>query len=100
MNERVYRDTKTAVELFCKIQDTRTKEEAFLKGLLFGLGGESIMPRPNFELIAKNPDMIIPIEKNIEEISRQVMNEQIEATQIILEELYEKEGRATPPWLK
>lgn len=100
MTERVYTDIKNAMVLFCRIQDTRTKEEAFLKGLYFGLGGERARPRPNWELLEKNPEMMIPIERNISEIYDQVMNDQIKTVEQLFTEIYENEGRPIPLWLK
>jgi hypothetical protein len=100
MNERVYQQIKDAITLFCRLQGTRTKEEAFLKGLYFGLGGELARPKPNWGLIKRNPEMFIPIEQDIAEIYGNVMKDQIQMTEIILRELYENEGRVTPPWLK
>lgn len=96
----VYHNLKNAILLFCRIQDTRTKEEAFLKGLYFGLGGERARPRPNWALLEKNPEMMIPIEKDISEVYDQVMNDQINTVEQIFKELYENEGRPIPPWLK
>lgn len=100
MNERVYQQIKNAVELFCRMQETRTKEEAFLKGFYFGLGGEMTRPKPNWELIKRNPEMFIPIECEIATIYDQVMNEQIKTTELLFKELYENEGRCLPQWLK
>jgi hypothetical protein len=100
MNERVYNTIKNAVELFCRIQETRTKEEAFLKGLYFGLGGEIARHRPTWELIVKNPDYFIPIEKELSEIHGEVIDDQIEVTEALFRELYETEGRPIPLWLK
>ena len=100
MDERVYRSVKKAVALFCHIQDTRTKDEAFLKGLLFGLGGEKVRPRPNWELLMKNPEMMMPIERDISDIYDSVMNDQIEVVEQLFKEIYEQEGREIPRWLK
>jgi hypothetical protein len=86
--------------LFCRIQDTRTKEEAFLKGYYFGLGGELAQHKPNWELVEKNPELFIPIEKSVSEIHEQIMNEQIQVTENLFRELYENENRPLPLWLK
>ena len=91
---------KNAMSLFCRMQDTRTKEEAFLKGLYFGLGGERTRPRPNWELIKKNPELMIPIEQDINDLYINVMEEQIKSVEQLFKELYENEGRPLPLWLK
>lgn len=45
------KELREIVHLFCL--DSKTKEVAFLKGVLFGLGAHLPCPTPNWELLKK-----------------------------------------------
>lgn len=51
---------RTAVGMFATISSA-SKEEAFLKGYLMALGHKD--PECDYELIARNPELFIPIKK-------------------------------------
>jgi len=72
------------VNFFCNIQSTKTKEEAFLKGYLMGLGSHLACPTPNWELLKKNPEMFVPIEREMREIFEKIHKNQIEEARKLL----------------
>lgn len=51
-------DLEDIVYFFVNLQTTKTKEEAFLKGVLFGYGGYLACPTPSWELMKEYPHMI------------------------------------------
>lgn len=82
---------KDLVRFFCNIQTTRSKEEAFLKGYLMGLGGHNICPTPDWQLLKEYPDMT-DIESEMREMFEKIHKKDIEEAQRLLAEL-QKEGK-------
>lgn len=74
-----------------------TKEEAFYKGYLMGLGGN--LPYVDLKLIELDSETFIPIERSVQEIHEQVRKQTIEDAKELLREIYVKEGREIPGWL-
>ena len=100
---KILNQLKKIVNLFCNIQTTDSKEEAFLKGYLMGLG-EALFhlekAYPNLQLVVENPQIFIEIEKEIRDIHMKIIKERIEQTKELLKEIYEKKDRELPEWLK
>jgi len=84
-------DLRKVVNFFCNIQPTRTKEEAFLKGYLMGLGSHLACPTPDWRLlkITKNPELWVEIEKGMREIFEKIHKDAIKEARKLLEELAE-----------
>lgn len=72
---------KSAVNLFGKL--SKTKEEAFLKGVLFGLGSHNACPTPNWELMKEYPDSI-GLEREMREMFEEIHKRDIEEAQRLL----------------
>jgi len=83
-------ELKKIVNFFCNIQPTKTKEEAFLKGYLMGLGSHLACPTPYWELLKKNPEMFIPIEREILEIFEKIHRNSIKEAEKLLEEIQQR----------
>jgi hypothetical protein len=96
--ERMINHLKDAMDFFCNIQVADTKEEAFLKGYMMGLGSSNKYT-PNFELMLKNPQMMIPIEQEIMEINSRVTKDFEVVARKVLMEWYDKEKKPYPDWL-
>lgn len=90
---------KETVEFFCNVQKTTSYEEAFLKGYLMGLGFTTVSRVPNFELMVKNPQMFIPIEREMIEIHGAVIKRNIDEAMALLTTIYKTEEREVPVWL-
>jgi len=63
---------------------SRSKEEAFLKGVLFGYGAHLACPVPNWELMKKD-DFFIDIEKEMREMFEEIHKRDIKEVQKLLE---------------
>jgi len=81
-------DLKRIVDLLC--QTTKSKEEAFLRGLLFGYGAHRACPIPNWELMKKAPEIFVKIEKEMREIFEEIHEKEINAAVELLKELQNK----------
>lgn len=92
------KNLENAMNFFCNIQVADTKEEAFLKGYLMGLGSSNRY-MPNFELMLKNPEMMIPIEQEMVEINIQVAKDFELIARKVTMDLYKKQGKTYPEWL-
>ncbi|RLC75117.1 MAG: hypothetical protein DRI61_15455 [Chloroflexi bacterium] len=96
-------ELRKLVNLFCNMQPTFSKEEAFLKGYLMGLGSALRFidgSYPNLQLVAENPDLYIPIEEWAKETYKRIVMNRIEEIKDMLREIYKKEGRELPDWVK
>lgn len=81
---------------------SQSKAEAFLRGYLTGMGAakyDADNP-PSFDLMAKDPEVFIPIEQGMLEIRKRVTEQQIKEAKDALREIYMASGRAIPEWLK
>jgi len=76
-------DLKSIVELFCKI--SKTKQEAFVKGYLMGLGSYLACPIPHWKLMKKYPDSI-DTEQEMREIFDEMHKKDIEEARQLLAE--------------
>ena len=64
---------------------SKTKKEAFLKGVLFGYGAHNACPIPNYESMKKYPESI-DIEQKKRDIFEEVHREDIAEVNRLLEE--------------
>jgi hypothetical protein len=95
--EELYKNfLEKTVRLYSTI--STSKAEAFLKGYLMGLG--CTPPEHNFELMKKNPELWIPIEKDVKKHHDSVRMEHIREAKRLLREIYEGEGKYIPEWLR
>lgn len=72
-------DTVTAFAKSCE-----TKEEAFLKGLLYGYGTHLACPVPNWEMMKTSPDFI-KIEEDVRDIFDSIHTRDINEAKSLLE---------------
>lgn len=72
---------KEIVDLFS--MTAQTKEEAFLKGVLVGLGTHLACPTPNWELMKKYPSSI-GVEREMREMFEEIHRRDIEEAQRLL----------------
>lgn len=81
---------------------SNTKEEAFIKGYMMGMGSlvSDEKHPPDFDLVAEDPVVFIPIEVEILKIRAKVTHDQIEEAKSELRKIYEMTGRAIPYWIK
>lgn len=89
-------DLQTGMELFCKT--SKSKEEAFLKGYLMGLG--VVDHTPNWELMKEHPEVAVRIEREISETSGAVRDRNTEEAKVKLREIYVNDGRKVSDWLR
>jgi len=75
------------VNFFCNVQTTGSKEEAFLKGVLFGYGVHLACPMPNWKLLKKNPELFADIEREMREIFEAIHKRNIDEARKLLDEL-------------
>ena len=87
---------QTGMELFSKT--SRSKEEAFLKGYLMGLG--VVGYNPNWELMKKHPEIAVKTESEISETHKKVKDNFIEEAKAKLREMYIEDDRGLPEWLE
>ena len=80
---------KDKVGLFCKLSET--KEEAFLKGFLMGLGAHLLCPTPNWELMEEFPASI-KIEQEMRGIFEGIHKGDIEEARQLLAAITSREG--------
>lgn len=81
---------------------SRSKAEAFLHGYLMGMGAaqyDADNP-PDFGLIAKDPEVFIPIERDMLEIRKKVTEQEINEAKDALRQIYTVSDRPIPEWLK
>lgn len=83
-------DLKKAVDFFCNLQTTKTKEEAFLKGALFGFGAHQACPTPIWELMKKDPGFV-DIEREMREMFEEIHKKDIEEARKLLVEFQKKD---------
>lgn len=76
----------------------KSKKEAFLNGYLCGLGCDMYVP--NLDLVAKDPETFVPIEKDRIDIHKSVREDEIENAKEMLRKIYNEEGRQIPKWLR
>ena len=87
---------QTGIELFSKTSNS--KEEAFLKGYLMGLG--VVDHNPNWELMKEHPGVAVKIERDISDTHKEVRDKNIEEAKAKLREIYIEEDRGLPEWLE
>ncbi|GAH24886.1 unnamed protein product [marine sediment metagenome] len=87
---------QTGIELFSKTSNS--KEEAFLKGYLMGLG--VVDHNPNWELMKERPEAAVKIESGISDTHKEVRDKIIEEAKAKLREMYIEDDRGFPEWLK
>jgi len=87
--ERFSYELKNLVNFFVNIQTTKTKEEAFLKGVLFGSGAHIACPTPNWEFMKQSPTFI-DIEREIREVFEKIHKRRLEEARKLLEEIKER----------
>lgn len=93
-------EMKKVVLFFVGIQECETKEEAFLKGILFALGGEKVRPKVDWNLVRENPEIFVPIEKDIQDMFEKIRAEDLSATVHAIADIYLSKNKAYPDWLK
>lgn len=74
---------KEVVQFFSKV--SKTKEEAFLKGFLMGLGSHLACPMPHWELMKEYPSSI-DVQQEMREIFEKIHKGDIEEAQRLLAE--------------
>jgi len=87
---------ETGMKLFSKTSNS--KEEAFLKGYLMGLG--VVGYNPNWELMNKDPEVAVTVEMNISNTHKEVRDKNIEEAKAKLRDIYIEEDRGLPEWLE
>jgi len=87
---------QTGMGLFSKT--SRSKEEAFLKGYLMGLG--VIGHNPSWKLMKGHPEVAIDVESDISDTYKKVRDKCIEEAEVKLREMYIEDDRGLPEWLK
>lgn len=78
---------KDIVNLFCIV--SKTKEEAFLKGFLMGLGSHLACPMPHWELMEAYPSSI-NIQQDMRKIFDEIHKSHIEEAQQLLDSISEE----------
>ena len=87
---------QTGIELFSKTSNS--KEESFLKGYLMGLG--VVDHNPNWGLMKEYPEVAVKVERDISDTHKEVRGKHIEEAEAKLRDIYIKEDRELPEWLK
>lgn len=83
-------ELKDIVDFFVNLQTTKSKEESFLKGVLFGYGSYLACPTPMWELMKEYPHMI-DIEKEMREMFDKIHQKDIADANRLLAEYQKKE---------